>query len=112
MTIASNKSIGRKMKSAKLYQFPRHGRSGSIPIVYYEDSFNTQTGAIKTNTIAGWKRIVPWIIGLVWLSLALFWPLLNWLVAMDVVFQFLRALYYSSTPAIHATLQASLHGVL
>jgi hypothetical protein len=42
----------------------------------------------------------------------LFWPLLNWLAAMDVVFQFLRALYYSNTPAIHATLTASIHGVL
>jgi hypothetical protein len=38
--------------------------------------------------------------------------LLNWLAAMDVVFQFLRALYYANPPAIHATLTASIHGVL
>ena len=100
------------MKSAKIYPFPRHGRTTSIPVVHTKDPVNIKKGSIKTHQIAGWKRIVPWIIGLVWLSLALVWPLLNWLVAMDVVFQFLRALYYSSTPAIHATLQASLHGVL
>jgi hypothetical protein len=100
------------MKSAKLYQFPRHGRTVSIPIVPSEDSFNAKNCSIKTNRIAGWKRIMPWTIGLVWLILGMFWPLLNWLAAMDVVFQFLRALYYSNTPAIHATLQAWIHGVL
>ena len=41
---------------------------------------------------------MPWTIGLVWLFLGMFWPLLNWIAAMDVVFQFLRALYYSNTP--------------
>ena len=100
------------MKSAKLYQFPRHARTASIPIVHFEDSVNTKNGSIKTNRMAGWKRIMPWTIGLVWLFLGMFWPLLNWIAAMDVVFQFLRALYYSNTPAIHATLQASIHGVL
>ena len=99
------------MKSAKLYQFPRHGRSGSIASVQSE-AVKTQKGSIKTPAIAGWKRILPWIIGLVWLFLGLFWPLLNWLVAMDVVFQLLRALYYSSEPAIHATLQAAIHSFL
>ncbi|WP_422614841.1 KleE stable inheritance protein [Methylobacter svalbardensis] len=100
------------MKSAKLYRFPRHGRTASIPIVHSENFVNTKNGSIKTHQISGWKRIMPWTIGLVWLFLGMFWPLLNWIVAMDVVFQFLRALYYSNTPAIHATLQASIHGVL
>ncbi|MEI6269472.1 MAG: KleE stable inheritance protein [Methylococcaceae bacterium] len=101
-----------KQKSAKLYQFPRHARTASINIVHSDDAFNTQKGSIKSTGIAGWKRLLSWTIGLVWLFLGLFWPLLNWLAAMDVVFQFLRALYYSNTPAIHATLQASIHGVL
>ena len=100
------------MKSAKLYQFPRHRRTASIPIVHSVESFNNKDDSIKTNKIACWKRMLPWTIGLVWLFLGMFWPLLNWMAAMDVVFQFLRALYYSNTPAIHATLQASIHGVL
>ena len=101
------------MKSAKLYQFPQHGGSTvSISTVHSEDSFNPQNGSLKTKRIAGWKMIMPWTIGLVWLFLGLFWPLLNWIGAMDVVFQFLRALYYSNTLAMHATLQASIHGVL
>src|SRR5512137_384457 len=101
------------MESAKLYQFPqRGGRTASIPIDPSEDAFNTKNGSLKTNRIAGWKMIMPWTIGLVWLFLGMFWPLLNWMAAMDVVFQFLRALYYANTPAIHATLTASIHGVL
>lgn len=101
------------MKSAKLYQFPQHGsQTSSIFIDSTEDSFITQNGSLKTNGVAGWKRLMSWIIGLVWLFLGLFWPLLNWLAAMDVVFQLFRALFYSNTPAIHATLQASIHGVL
>ena len=100
------------MKSAKIYQFPRHGRATSIPIVHAENSVNIKNGSKKTHQIAGWKRIMPWAIGLLWLFLGMFWPLLNWIVAMDVVFQFLRALYYSNTPAIHATLQAAIHGAL
>jgi len=101
------------MKSAKLYQFPqRGGRTASISTVHSEDSFNTQNGSLKTNRTAGWKMIMPWTIGLVWLFLGMFWPLLNWIAAMDVVYQYLRALYYSNTPAIHATLQASIHGAL
>ncbi len=103
------------MKSAQLYQFPRHIRTTSIPIDPAEDSFitkNGSNGSIKSNKIAWWKRLKVWIIGLVWLFLGLFWPLLNWLAAMDVVFQLLRALYYANTPAIHATLQALIHGVV
>ncbi|WP_262966702.1 KleE stable inheritance protein [Methylobacter psychrophilus] len=103
------------MKSAKLYQFPLHIRTASIPIDPAEDSFITKNGSnssIKANKIACWKRIQVSIIGLVWLFLGLFWPLLNWLAAMDVVFQLLRALYYANTPAIQATLQALIHGVL
>ena len=101
-----------KQKSAKLYQFPRHARTASIPIVHSEEFFNNKKGAIKINGIVWWKRLLPWTIGLVWLFLGLFWPLLNWIAAMDVVFQFLRALYYSNTPEIHATFTASIHGVL
>jgi hypothetical protein len=101
------------MKSAKLYQFPRHGRSASIAIVQPEEiKTQNQKGSIKTLLIAGWKSIMSWIIGLVWLLLGMFWPLLNWIITMDVFFQFLRAVYYLSTPVIHATLQASIHGVL
>ncbi|NOT13823.1 MAG: hypothetical protein HOP23_18705 [Methylococcaceae bacterium] len=101
------------MKSAKLYQFPQcGGRTASIPIDPFEDAFNTKNDSLTTKKIAGWKRIMPWTIGLIWLFLGMFWPLLNWIAAMDVVFQFLRALYYANTPAIHATLTASIHGVL
>ncbi len=100
------------MKSAKIYPFPRHGRTASMPNVHAENSVHTKKGSIKTHQNTGCKRIMLWAIGLLWLFLAMFWPLFNWLVAMDVVFQFLRAIYYANTPAIHATLQAAIHGAL
>jgi hypothetical protein len=95
-----------------IYQFPRQSLSASTPIDPTNIALNTRQGSKHTKSIAGWKKIMPWTIGLVWLFLGLFWPLLNWLAAMDVVFQILRALYYSNIPEIHATLQASIHGIL
>jgi len=100
------------MKSAKLYQFPQPNRNPTTSIQQMEASSHAQQRAIKTNSMAGLKNIMSWTMGLLWLFLAMFWPLLNWIAAMDVVFQCVRALYYSNTPAIHATLQASIHGVL
>jgi hypothetical protein len=36
-----------KQKSAKLYQFPRHARTASIPIVDSEDAFYAKKGSVK-----------------------------------------------------------------
>ena len=89
------------MNTAKLYLFPHHTAQKR----------SSQEGVINSHRMDSWKQLLLWMIGLVWLLLALFWPLLNWIVAMDVVFQFVRALYYANTPGTHATLQASIHGV-
>jgi hypothetical protein len=56
--------------------------------------------------------MMSWLLGLLWIVLALLGPLINWLGAMDVVFQFFRALYYANSPANHATVQALIHSVL
>ena len=89
------------MNTAKLYLFPHHAAQKR----------SSQEGVINSHRMGSWKQFLLWMMGLVWLLLALFWPLLNWIVAMEVVFQFVRALYYANTPGTHATLQASIHGV-
>ena len=99
------------MKTAKLLQFPKNARVGTNPSVSSEDG-RIQKATINTHRFAGWKKMVSWLLGFLWIVLALLWPLINWLGAMDVVFQFVRALYYANTPANHATVQALIHGVL
>ncbi len=99
------------MKTATLLQFPKNGRTGTNPIVSFEAG-RVQKAIINTHRLAGWKRMMAWLLGLLWIVLALLWPLINWLGAMDVVFQFVRALYYANTPANHATVQALIHSAL
>ena len=97
------------MKSAKIYQFPRLDLTASVPIEPSGNACNANKGTKQAHRVSGWKMILYWPIGLAWLLAAMLWPVLNWIGALDVVFQCLRALYYSNTPAIHATLQAGLH---
>jgi hypothetical protein len=99
------------MKTAKLLQFPKSGLTGTIPDVSPEAG-RIQKVAKNKHRLTGWNRMMAWLLGLLWIVLALLWPLINWLGAMDVVFQIVRALYYANTPANHATLQALIHSVL
>jgi hypothetical protein len=99
------------MKTAKLLQFPRNARVGTNPSLSSEGG-RIQKSTINTHRFSGWNRMMAWLFGVLWLFLALLWPLINWLGAMDVVFQFVRALYYANAPANHATVQALIHSVL
>lgn len=97
------------MKPSNIVQFPRHGLIASTPIDTSEIALNPRQGSKQTKRIARWKMILLWPIGIVWLLVSMLWPLLKWVGAMDVLFQCLRALYFSNTPALHATLQAGVH---
>jgi hypothetical protein len=97
------------MKSAKIVQFPRLDRTVSPAFRPSEHVFNDSKNLKQGDKEIAWKMILRWPIGFAWLLVAMLWPLLNWLGALDVVFQCLRALYYSNNPAIHATLMAGLH---
>ncbi|MGZ8094997.1 MAG: KleE stable inheritance protein [Methylosarcina sp.] len=95
------------MKSATIIQFPRNGLTSSTPIDSSEIALNTRQGS--KHRIARRKMMLHWPLGLAWLLVGMLWPLLKWVGAMDVLFQCLRALYFSNTPALHATLQAGVH---
>ena len=42
------------------------------------------------------------VMRVIWLLVVLTWPLVSWVVSLYVFFQFLRMLYYWSTPGSHA----------
>jgi hypothetical protein len=53
------------------------------------------------------------VVKVLWIVAVLVWPMLRWIVALDVVFQFLRMLWHWHTPGIHAGWIFLLHfGVL
>ncbi len=97
------------IKSAKIYQFPRFDRAGAISIDSSWNALNASKGSRQAHKTVAWKMILHWPIGLVWLLVGMLWPFLNWMGAMDVLFQWLRVLCYSNTPDVHATLQAGIH---
>jgi hypothetical protein len=99
------------MKSATIVQFPRHGPNISSLIDPSEIALKSREGIKQANRRAWWRMVLDWPMGLIWLLLGLCWPLLKWLGAMDVLFQCARALYFSNTPLLHATLQAGIHSV-
>lgn len=97
------------MKSAKIVPFPRFTRFASSSLHSSVNASATRPDSKPTQKTTRWHLIVHWPIGLVWLLMGMLWPLLNWLGALDVLFQWLRALHYSNAPLIHATLQAGIH---
>lgn len=55
------------------------------------------------------NKIMMGLLGVVWLITTLAWPLLKWVIAIDVTFQFLRMLYHWDTPGVYAGFTFLLH---
>ena len=53
-------------------------------------------------TPAPGKKAASGFIGFVWFVVALVWPVLRWVLAIDVAFQFLRMVWNWDTPGTHA----------
>ena len=49
------------------------------------------------------------VFSVAWILFLLMWPLVQWLVAFDIVYQFLRALYYWNAPGGHAGITFLIH---
>lgn len=47
-----------------------------------------------------------------WVVFMLFWPITRWILAFDVLFQFLRAMYYWDPPGVYAGWSFMLHLVV
>lgn len=53
--------------------------------------------------------ILSRIFSIAWIFFLLTWPLAQWVVAFDIVYEFLRALYYWNTPGVYAGFTFVIH---
>ena len=59
------------------------------------------------------RGFVAALIRFVWVATVLVWPILKWVAAIEVFFQFVRMLYHWNTPGVYAGWTFLLHfGVL
>lgn len=55
------------------------------------------------------NKAIRLVLSVIWCLCMLTWPLPQWVLSMDVFFQFLRMLYYSTTPGMHAGWTFTMH---
>jgi hypothetical protein len=55
------------------------------------------------------NRFIAGLFAAVWIVTVLLWPLLQWVLAYDVLFHLIRMMYYWSTPGVHARWTFLLH---
>jgi len=88
---------------AKIINFPKQTRVA--PVV--------ESGLVLPLPKAKMPRKKPGIgstlIKIVWVLVVLLLPLVEWIIALDCVFQFFRMLYYWNTKGVHAGVTFSLH---
>lgn len=63
---------------------------------------NPQSGATAVSDAS------PLVKGL-WVTTVILWPVLKWIIALDCVWQFVRAMYYWNTPGTFAGMNFLLH---
>jgi hypothetical protein len=77
------------------------------------NTVNLQSGVpvINAHPVDGaqGKGFFAAVVKAVWVMAVLFWPLLKWVVSIEVVFQMLRMAYYWNTPGVHAGWTFLLH---
>lgn len=75
-----------------IIQFPARGRQGpALDVV-----------AVPARHDDAMKKILSGIGATLQVVLMLLWPLLRWVLAIDVAWQFFRMLYHWNTPGVHA----------
>ena len=96
----------------------RLSSSTSIRVVIFFEPRGTRFAVEKPITISPlvWPaneptRPVVWggLVKVVWVVAVLVWPVLKWVVTLDVLFQFVRMLYHWNTPGVFAGWTFMLH---
>ena len=54
-------------------------------------------------------RLLGWFGAVARVAFLLCWPLLRWLMSLDVFVQFVRMLWYWNTPGVHAGITFAVH---
>jgi hypothetical protein len=86
----------------KIINFPKQTRV-IIPVV--ELGLPLSKVKIPKNS----SNIGSTFIKVIWVLVVLIFPLVEWIIALDCVFQFLRMLYYWNEKGIHAGVTFSFH---
>lgn len=55
------------------------------------------------------QRLLAGLVKVVWMATVLVWPILRWVVSLEVLFQLLRMFYHWHTPGVHAGWTFLLH---
>lgn len=80
---------------SKIIKFPTGGPVHPVP----DAAIPAQS---KSDPNPKGKAFLAGILRFVWVVTVLFWPVLKWIVSLDVLFQAVRMVYYWNTPGIYA----------
>ena len=90
----------------KIIQFPK----SSVPL-------NLETKPVKVDSVASNERksrsLFSGLIKVIWVPIVIIWPILKWVISLDVLFQLVRMFVLWDTPGIYPGWTFGIHfGVL
>jgi hypothetical protein len=68
----------------------------------------TSAESVNSNGAKG-KVLFAGLVKVIWFAVVLVWPILKWVLSIEVFFQMLRMFYHWNTPGIHAGWTFMLH---
>lgn len=90
---------------SNLIKFPGSENSELMPP---RDAVNPAAGPGAVSDSKG-KAFLAGVLRFVWIVVVLVWPVLKWLVSIEVFFQFIRMIYHWNTPGVYAGWTFLLH---
>jgi hypothetical protein len=98
-----------RLAMAKIFQFPGAPKN---PLANGSKSSEGPTSEPDRPKSARATRFIRGLIKVIWVLTVLVWPLLRWIVAFEVLWQFLRMLWHWNTPGVYAGWTFLLHFAL
>ncbi|EIJ6557039.1 KleE stable inheritance protein [Vibrio fluvialis] len=90
------------MSKSNIIKFPKAGPTNSgPPDPQPKVHTNQEPRKPQSNPTKG-GGVLAAILRWVWVAVVLVWPLLKWIISIEVFFQGIRAVYYWNDPTIHA----------
>ncbi|ADP99954.1 MULTISPECIES: KleE stable inheritance protein [Pseudomonadota] len=90
------------MSKSNIIKFPKAGPTDSgPPDPQPKAQAKQQPSKPQSNPKKGGGFLAA-ILRWVWIGVVLVWPLLKWVISIDVFFQGVRAVYYWDDPTVHA----------
>ncbi|AFJ03874.1 KleE protein (plasmid) [Methylophaga frappieri] len=90
------------MSKSNIIKFPKAGPTDSGPPDPQPKAQASQQPRKPQSDPTKGGGVLAAILRWVWIAVVLVWPLLKWVISIDVFFQGIRAVYYWNDPAVHA----------